>query len=105
MPYPINSDLDSVFFTVQSYIGLGMTENLLPFSLCPNPAQSVINIHLHDKTVVTEIRITDMQGREQIKQHFQKEQQAIDVSGLTKGVYTIRVSSGVKTGFQKLIKL
>lgn len=104
-PFPNSTDLDSLNFIVQSYTGLSMTENLQPFSLYPNPAQSVINIQLPDKTVVAEIRITDMQGREQIKQHFQKEQQAIDVSGLTKGVYTIRVSSGVKTGFQKLIKL
>jgi hypothetical protein len=105
MPYPPNSDLDSVYFSVQAYTGMDTKNPLLPFTIYPNPAHNIVNIQWTDNSDNTEIIVTDMQGREQLKLMSSVGQTEIDMSHLAKGVYLIRLSSEAGSGFQKLMRL
>jgi hypothetical protein len=104
-PYPPNTDLDSIYFTVQAYTGLNPEENIQPFSLFPNPSQSSVAIQFTDKTTKADISVFDLTGREHLKLLSSGDNSILDMSDLSKGVYLIRVKSGAKTGYQKLFKL
>jgi hypothetical protein len=104
-PYPTGSDLDSIYFTVQTYTGKETKSPQLPFTLYPNPAHDIVNIQLPDNASDAEIIVTDIQGREQIRLTSNLGQAEMDMSHLAKGVYLIRLYTEAGSGIQKLIKL
>lgn len=105
MPYPPNSDLDSIYFTVQTYTGWETKKPQPSFTLYPNPSHNIVNIQLPDNTNDAEIIVTDMQGREQLKLLSKSGQAEIDISNLAKGVYFIRLYNEAGSVSQKLIRL
>lgn len=105
MPYPPNSDLDSIYFTVQSFTGCEEINTPLPFSMYPNPTINIVDIQWPETTNDVEIIVTDMQGREKLKLQSNGGQASIDMSRLAKGVYIIRLCSEAGSGFQKLIRM
>jgi len=67
----------------------------------PNPANSVLNITLPDGA---EISVIDITGQEVITIEDASEQESIDVSSLSKGIYFVRVSSGKDAASVKMLK-
>ncbi len=105
MPYPPNSDLDSVYFTVQTYTGLETKNPQLQFTIYPNPAQNIVKIQLPDNTSDAEIVVVDMQGKEQSRLSSNLGQAEVEMSNFAKGVYFIRLYTEAGSGYQKLIRL
>jgi hypothetical protein len=104
MPYSPNTDLDSVSFTVQTYTGRDMKENVKQFTLFPNPAQDKLIIQFPENTSGTEICVLDQLGKELLRVQTSEAQKIIYINDLAKGMYIIKVISGTKNGFQKFIK-
>ncbi|HFX17835.1 MAG TPA: T9SS type A sorting domain-containing protein [Flavobacteriales bacterium] len=72
--------------------------SLLQFSVYPNPVQSVLFVNIDD---VKKIEMYNMSGVKimTVNQHNQ-----IDVSTLSKGIYLIKVYTGDKVGYKRIIK-
>lgn len=74
--------------------------NINKIAIDPNPAESIIHIaNLADEDY--EVKITNIQGKMILQK---KNQNAIDISNLHKGIYFITVKQGHKIQTQKLIK-
>ena len=72
--------------------------NQLDISIYPNPASDKLHI---DGLVVQDVVIYSIDGKEVLKI---SNQNSIDVSSLSKGVYFIKVSDGVNSSTKKFIK-
>jgi len=72
--------------------------NQLDISIYPNPASDKLHI---DGLVVQDVVIYSIDGKEVLNI---SNQNTIDVSSLSKGVYFIRVSDGINVSTNKLIK-
>lgn len=72
------------------------------FSVWPNPASSIINVTNNAKTDVTEILITDLNGRT-VKQVGGMTNQ-INIADLNSGVYFMKITTAQGTGTTKIIK-
>jgi hypothetical protein len=104
-PFPTGSDLDSIYFTVQTYTGWETKNPQLPFTLYPNPVHDIVTIQWTNNTSDAEIVVVDMQGREQARLASNLGQAEMDISHLAKGVYFIRLITEVGSVSQKLIRL
>lgn len=75
------------------------------FKVYPNPAKSMLNIGTAGNTMPIEsIAINDISGKTVLAKNIQSIQTAIDVSGLAKGIYLIRIKSADKEKTVKLVK-
>ncbi|MFL5762682.1 MAG: T9SS type A sorting domain-containing protein [Bacteroidia bacterium] len=68
------------------------------FELYPNPSENTVTVNGKN---ISSIRIFDMNGR-LVKESREK---ALDVSALTKGVYSVVVFSGGKSSVKKFVKI
>jgi hypothetical protein len=103
-PYPSNTDLDSVSFTVETFISVDLKEGVQTFTLFPNPAQNSLNIAFPESTSGTEIFVVDQLGKELLRLPTEEAQATLDITDLAKGMYIIKVKRGEKNGSQKFIK-
>jgi hypothetical protein len=76
-------------------------ENLI--QVYPNPVSNVLNISLNPNETLTEIRIINVFGETLVYKQGSIAQ--VDVSELTKGYYTVMVTSVQRSGALKFIKL
>lgn len=72
------------------------------FSLSPNPAQNVLNIHAKENFKILSVRIYNMVG--QLILVTSNPDQAIDVSGMKTGAYFIKIISDKGTTSGKFVK-
>ncbi len=73
----------------------GVNQN--PFSdqatVYPNPAKNFLKVKIHKEiTPGMELRIMDMTGKQIMKKRMKSDNQQLDISGLSKGVYFIQFS-------------
>lgn len=71
-------------------------------SIYPNPANDVLNIKVKDDLVVEEVQLINLQGRllVSVKQNLEN----INLSGLSSGVYLIKLKTNLGTISSKIIK-
>lgn len=88
------SDRDALF------AGLNRTEKIIDFNVFPNPVTNQLNIESNQE--IYSIEILDLSGRLLFTNHSQR---SIDVSGLSSGVYLVRVTDfNKKSSIKKFIK-
>lgn len=88
------------------YSTVGLTEqqkNDNSFAIYPNPSNNTITIKLKYADVKGSVIITDLLGKTVKQFELEKNMVNTDVSGLTEGVYLVRIVSKHKTMCQKLI--
>jgi hypothetical protein len=79
-------------------------ENLLSFSIYPNPSLDVVNVQLSNGTSEAKVKIYDLSGRLMKTKFLKANDTKIDVNNLSSGIYYINVSTDDKIGSQKFIK-
>lgn len=84
-------------------LGLLDTE-LVNFSFSPNPALDVVNIQLPHHIVDANFHFFNLNGQLLKSANINHQNQSVDVSFLTKGLYLIRMSYQGKTSIGKLLK-
>jgi hypothetical protein len=70
-------------------------------SIFPNPVSSTINIEVLQKST---IELLNIQGQTILQQTVQQGKTDIDIGGLAKGVYILRLCSNDKTEVTKIVK-
>lgn len=79
-------------------------DELLSFSISPNPSSDLINIKLPSDTETAKVAIFDYTGRLLNTKNVSSTSKIIDVSNLATGTYFIQINSGNKIGMQRFIK-
>jgi hypothetical protein len=77
------------------------------FAVYPNPSTDVLNIENSLGLVIDQIELLDMSGRVVFvaqKGAFNNELAQINVMNLTTGVYTLKMTAGVQTFTNRIIK-
>ena len=84
---------------------LGTKDNQVNlFSVWPNPANSVLNVKLEKgSSEAAIISISDIQGREVLTDKLNDVTNALNISGLSEGVYMVKVVQGSTQQFKKII--
>lgn len=89
------------YIKVTTNVGIE-TIQFLPFSLYPNPANSIINIDIEDeKTGV--LTIFDLHGREVQRNILNYKENSFDISELSQGIYLFQIEIGDEKYFTKVI--
>lgn len=79
----------SVYFGEDDHVGIRPQQGTLPpFVICPNPAQTVLNVYTEGK--LERISILDLSGRI-VKKFINPSNGAIDISSLSPGTYVCRI--------------
>jgi hypothetical protein len=91
---------DDVSVTTNSGINDGINTNN-NISIIPNPAHDRVYIKTTEKNYT--IEIYDYTGRELLKEKFANDQ-SIDISGLAKGAYILKITNNKTTFIKKIIK-
>jgi hypothetical protein len=78
-----------------------LTINDEQIAVYPNPATDKLTIDALQKSI---IEILNIQGQAIIRQTVQQGETDIDISGLAKGVYILRLNSNDKTVVTKIVK-
>ena len=77
------------------------------FAVYPNPSSDMLNIENSLGLVIDQIELLDMSGRVVFvarKGAFNNELAQINVMNLTTGVYTLKMTAGVQTFTNRIIK-
>lgn len=95
----IVSNIDGGFFIIRSS-SLGNTDmTATDFAVYPNPANDVLNIS-SEATGINEIQITNMLGQHVMSQQFNDSSSAqINISGLTSGIYLLKINNSTVKRF------
>lgn len=72
--------------------------------LYPNPAKSIVNISLADAAMIESIVVIDISGKLVMAEMPQAANAALNISGLAKGLYFAKITSGDKEKTVKVIK-
>ncbi len=81
-----------------------LEEEVEIFKFSPNPATDIINITFPGGVNTTEISIYNQLGQRVLKSTLTRAHNQLNVSGITTGVYLVRVVSGSRTKTFKLLK-
>jgi hypothetical protein len=73
-------------------------------SIYPNPADNVITVSVKAFTSAMDVSVYDILGQLQLKQTLYKNKQDIDISGLSKGIYMVKVLGGNNSSASMIIK-
>jgi len=95
-------------FEIETDGVLGVEDNFFKsFKLYPNPSTGTLNIQSSNLNEAVELAIYNLQGQELVSEHKTPENGTIsvDVSGLSTGVYFIKITSGEITVVKKVVKL
>jgi Secretion system C-terminal sorting domain len=80
---------------------LFFTKNFIVF---PNPANNVINVLSKNATTITQIQITDINGRVVKNLADKLVTSEVNIADLTAGVYFVKVTSDLGSGTTKIVK-
>lgn len=90
-------------------VSIPSLNNLTLVNICPNPANKELNIELNLKQKVNvDISLIDLLGNI-VKPiytgvlEFGKYQNTIDISGLTKGIYAVKIIAGVEVQVKRIV--
>lgn len=87
-----NLDCDSIFEQTHLAVDETITEN--GFEVYPNPSHDVLFVKTcHDASLQVEYRITNLMGQTIITGEFASENQQIDISSLSEGIYFITIGN------------
>ncbi len=104
----VNVSVDPDNWTMEEVISLtGVDELTSPvlFSISPNPVNNTLNIYFSKpQSKEREIHIFDLSGKELIHSTTGTKHAAINVSGLSKGVYLVKVTEGSNTRIKRFVK-
>lgn len=97
-------DLWCLRFHVDTTTSLHDLQQQIQFALYPNPARNVVNLQWQSTSTVTAITVYDLQGRTILQQTVtsKTEKTVLNISSLSRGVYIVTVSDGLKSGRRKL---
>lgn len=84
-------------------ISVNDADNVLPVNVYPNPASSFITVEIPFVQNTFEISITDLCGREIIKQQTEATKTELNIRQLPAGNYVLKLSTGNQTAHKKLI--
>lgn len=70
----------------------------------PNPANGLITISAKDLHPDTEVSVYDILGQLRLRQPLRKNKEEIDISGLTRGIYLVRVPGRKNSCSRRVIK-
>jgi Secretion system C-terminal sorting domain/Cleaved Adhesin Domain len=74
------------------------------FAVFPNPANDVINVLSKNATTITQIQITDINGRVVKNLADKLVTSEVNIADLTAGVYFVKVTSDLGSGTTKIVK-
>jgi hypothetical protein len=74
------------------------------FSVYPNPANDVVNISNSTSAIISNVEMTDLNGRVVKNITLNATEGQINISDLSTGVYMMNVSSDQGTSTKKIIK-
>ncbi len=80
------------------------TSNTVDFSVYPNPANDVVNISNSTSAIISNVEMTDLNGRVVKNVTLNATEGQINISDLSTGVYMMNVSSDQGTSTKKIIK-
>jgi Secretion system C-terminal sorting domain len=72
------------------------------FSVSPNPAKDVLNFSNRNNTIISNIALTDVNGR--VVKQINNSVSQINISELTSGVYFLKITSDKGIGTTKIVK-
>ncbi|MBS1664849.1 MAG: T9SS type A sorting domain-containing protein, partial [Bacteroidetes bacterium] len=99
----VDRDEHYTYSTIAKVVFEGNDQELTVY---PNPASNIITISQASSQKTVTLTIFDQQGRKLlVKELTNKNTFQVDISSLTKGVYTIQINDAVKQSSAKLIKL
>ncbi|MDR6761784.1 putative delta-60 repeat protein [Flavobacterium sp. 2755] len=81
-----------------------LNDNKSSFILHPNPASNVLNIEADENISINSIEIFNILGQSVLNLKNQKTFSSIDISGLNKGIYFIRINSNKEITTKKFFK-
>jgi hypothetical protein len=94
-----NGQIEDYSVIVSSSIGIDQSKNY-QFNIYPNPSTGIFNIRGLKAT--SDVRVLNIVGAELMRINLQSDQ-AIDLSGLAKGVYLLEINSNGISETQKII--
>jgi len=98
----LNYPNTTINYCDQEAIGVNEIQNKKDLiHIFPNPAIDNITIETHQKSTM---EILNIQGQTIIQQPIQQGKTNIDISGLAKGVYILRLNNNDKTAVTKIVK-
>ncbi len=101
--YITNAGIPSLSFS--TYNSISENKNL-EITLSPNPATNSLTLNLNQLKNLqnTTVSIYDIQGKLLLQQNINQPQTELDISGLAKGIYIIKVTNEKETMQSKFIK-
>jgi len=98
----LNYPNTTINYCDQEAIGVNEIQNKKDIiRIFPNPAIDNITIETHQKSTM---EILNIQGQTILQQQIQQGKTNIDISGLAKGVYILRLNNNDKTAVTKIVK-
>ncbi len=94
-------DIDDIKIA-QEGVGIDVAENNA-VSVYPNPATSVVTVSAEGVEGAVDVQLVDLNGRVVMQQSGNAQGLTLDVSGLSKGVYFVRLSSDSVNTVSKLV--
>ncbi|UZO80702.1 T9SS type A sorting domain-containing protein [Aquimarina sp. ERC-38] len=85
-------DSDATNTTILSVIDVN--KDTFSVQLYPNPASSLVHFKTKKGTRVTSVKVYDILGKNQLSTSINKNEKALDISTLTKGVYFVTFQNG-----------
>lgn len=79
-------------------------ENMFVFDLYPNPSQDFLTILLPNEIATGSINLFDYSGKSIKSKQINSNNNTLDISRLSQGLYFIKLNSEGKTGIKKVIK-
>ncbi len=82
--------------------------NSIDFRVYPNPVDEAIFIRFNlEHKIDCNIQVIDLFGRKQLEEDFNDitGNITLNLSGISSGIYLVKVTSGSKSGFKKIVKL
>ncbi len=100
-----NSCSASATRTVSVSLCTGITEvTNTAFSIYPNPAKDVLYITMDGSLTKAELELYDALGKLVIAEKITDNQMSLDITGLAKGIYTVRIVAGNEQVTRRMIK-
>jgi hypothetical protein len=83
-------------------VGLMEQHTQVGFDVRPNPASNLVNISLHENSIIKQLEITDLLGKTIYRTNTLTDNQ-LDVSMLKTGVYLLKINTENGFGMKKLV--
>jgi hypothetical protein len=97
----IKVSADTLTFTVKNFTGIANDNINTEVNIFPNPASNVVNVQ---SNIFGNIFVLDMSGKVVYTGIVKNEQNQVNIEGLNKGVYFIKIVSDKNTVVKKFIK-